>query len=146
MNSKADNSSQVTGALISGLFADIGKLFAQDLAIAKLEIREGASRAKSLITIIAMGAFLATIGFLMLIFALAHFISATTTIPLWAGYAIVGAAVIVVGVAILMIGRSRAARMDMTPQRAGEALREDWLWMTSRINKSWQNVSRHEQH
>lgn len=146
MNSKADSSSQVTGALISGLLADIGKLFAQDLAIAKLEIREGANRARSWVTLLAIGALLATIGFLMLIIALAHFISATTTIPLWAGYGILGAAIIVAGMAILMIARSRAASMDLTPQRAGEAVREDWLWMTSRINKSWRNVSRHEQH
>ncbi|HEU4343044.1 MAG TPA: phage holin family protein [Candidatus Binatia bacterium] len=146
MNSRADNSSQVTGALISGLLSDIGKLFAQDLAIAQLEIREGASRAKSLVALLAIGAFLAAIGFLMLIIALAHFISATTAIPLWAGYGIVGAAIIAAGVAILMIARSRAARMDMSPQRAREAVREDWLWMSSRINKSWQNVSGHEQH
>lgn len=132
--------------LISDIASDMAKLLAHDLELARREMQEGASRVKSVVAMLATGALLGVSGVLMLVFALVYLLNETTAIPLWACYAIIGVAIIVIGGGLLLIARSRAARIDLKPQRAAEAFKEDWLWMSSRISKSWQSVNRSEPH
>ena len=146
MNPNGEHATRAWGDLISSIVSDMGKLLAHDLELARSEIQAGASRLKAVMAMLAIGALLAVAGVFMLVFALVHLLNETTAIPLWASYAIVGVAVIVAGGGLALIARSRAARIDVTPQRAAEAFKEDCLWMGSRISQSWQNVNRREPH
>ncbi len=147
MNSKDEHSARAGWSeLFSGIASDMRNLLAQDLELAKHEMQEGAGRVKSVVAMLATGALLGLIGAFMLVFALVYLLSETTALPLSASYAIVGITVIVIAGVLLLIARSRAARIDITPQRAAEAFKEDLLWMSSRISKSWQNVNRSEPH
>ena len=69
-------------ALLSGIVNDVAQLFAQEIELAKLEIREDIRAAKAFIGLLVLGGSIAAMGFFMILIMFAYLLNANTTVPL----------------------------------------------------------------
>jgi len=122
--------------LVSGIVIDTAQLFAHELELAKLELQEDIRNTKVFIGFLLFGLAIASMGFLMILMLFAYLINATTIIPLWGCFGIVGGITLLIGAAFLVWGINRKPDIDLIPQRAAEAVKEDIEWISSSIKTS----------
>ena len=122
--------------LLNGIVSDLTRLFAQELELAKLEIRDDIRTAKALVVSLVLGLLVTGMGFLMLIVMVALILNAYTIVPLWGCFGIVGGAMCLVGAALLIWVKRKKTDIDFIPQRATEAVKEDIGWISSSIRTS----------
>jgi len=114
------------GALIGEVAGDISKLFRQEVALAKAELKDSAVKAGK------AGGMLAGAGFagymVAVLLSLALVFALGAVMPL--GWAAVLVAIIwaVVGGVLYAIGRNRMKDIDPVPRQTVETLREDAQW------------------
>lgn len=115
------------GQLIGEVAGDVSKLFRQEVALAKAELKEEAAKAGK------AGGMLAGAGFagymVAVLLSLAAVFGLDAVMPLgWAAVviAIVWAAV---GGVLYTMGRNRAKEVDPVPRQTVETLREDAQWV-----------------
>jgi len=123
-------------ALINGIVNDVTQLFAQEIQLAKLEIKENIQSAKAFLTWLVLGLTTALIGVVMLFVMFVYLIYENTRLPLWASYGIIAATAIVIGGVLILIAKRKTANIDFIPQRATEAVKEDIGWISSSIKTS----------
>ena len=123
-------------ALISGIFIDAAQLFAHELELAKIELREDIRSAKTFIGFFLVGLAIAAIGLFMVLMMLAYLMDATTIVPLWGCFGIIGGIALLIGAAFLIWGINRKPDIDLFPQRAAGAVKEDIQWISSLIKTS----------
>ena len=122
--------------LVAGIVTDATQLFRKEVELAQIEIRNDLLNIKTLVTGIAIGAFLAVLGVVLLSVALALALIAYTTLPPWLCFGIVGGALLLAGMFfIIMVVRSKK-KIDIIPQRTVEAVKEDIGWITSTVRTS----------
>lgn len=110
-------------SLFTDLVRELSALMRQEVQLAKTEMSEKASQAGYGIAYIAVGGALAYIGLLLLCLALV--IALANVVPPWLSALIIGAFVIIVGMAILQKGRSNLKAQRLVPEQTVETLRED---------------------
>ncbi|HEY7166044.1 MAG TPA: phage holin family protein [Candidatus Binatia bacterium] len=132
-------------ALVTGIVNDVTKLFAQEIQLATLEIREDIRAAKVFLISLVIGLTIALIGVVMLFVMFVYLIYENSRLSLWASYGIVAAVAIVVGAIVLLVAKRKAANVDFIPQRATEAVKEDIGWISSSIKTS-NSGNRHAPH
>jgi hypothetical protein len=119
------------GRTLLGLFSDLWRetstLVHEEVALAKAEMSEKASRAGSGIAAIAAGGAVIFGGFLMLLFAASAGLE--RVLPpepaAWLAPLIVGIVVLIVGFIALSAGRRRLKAESLTPSYTMESLRRD---------------------
>lgn len=131
--------------LLSGIVSDVAQLFAHEIELAKLELKEDIRATKAFVGFLVVGASIAAMGFFMILVMLAYLLNAKTILPLWGCFGIVGGGTFLVGAAFLMWSNHKKATVDFIPQRATEAVKEDIGWISSSIRTS-QSGNRHERH
>jgi hypothetical protein len=91
-------------SLLGGIANDAKDLLLQEVALTKLEVQYGLRKAKT--AAIALGIGIGTIatGGILLMLMLAHVLVASTVVPLWGSYGIVGSVLVVLAAR----GESRA--------------------------------------
>ncbi len=115
------------GALIGEVTQDISKLFRQELALAKAELKEEAAKAGK------AGGMLAGAGFagymVAVLLSLALVFALGAVMPL--GWAALIVAVIwaIIGGVLYALGRNRMKEVDPVPRQTVETLREDAQWV-----------------
>jgi hypothetical protein len=115
------------GQLIGEVAGDVSKLFRQEVALAKAELKEEAAKAGK------AGGMLAGAGFagymVAVLLSLAAVFGLGEVMPL--GWAAVLIAVVwaIVGGALYAMGRKRMKDVDPTPHQTIETLREDAQWV-----------------
>lgn len=111
-------------SLLTGI-ADEGKeLLLQELALTKLEIRYELIKAKSAAISMGIAIGAIAIGGMLLALMLVHGLAARSAVPLWGWYGIVGGVITAIGAAGLVLAKSRAAKLDVTPRsRTMESVR-----------------------
>ena len=120
------------GQLIGEVMQDVSKLFRQEVALAKAEIREEASKAGK------AGGMLAGAGFagymVAVLLSLALVFALDAVMPL--GWAAVIVAVLwaIVGGVLYSVGRKRIKDVDPVPRQTVETLREDAQWVRDQRN------------
>ena len=119
--------------LFTGVVSDAKELLRQELALAKLEVREEIRRTTSAMISLGIGGGIAAIGGLLLILMLVHLLQALTALPLWACHASVGGLLAIVGVTLLVIGKKRLAHLHMVPQETVETMVENTQWITEKL-------------
>jgi uncharacterized membrane protein YqjE len=114
------------GELFGELANETGTLIRQEVALAKVELTEKASRVGRNIGELVVGGAIAYAALLALITALILLLS--QVMPSW-GAALVMAAVVGI-IAVVFISKAVAAlkRTDLTPRRTVETLKEDAQW------------------
>ena len=137
-NTRADAENLPT--LFSRLGDDVMELFNSQLALFKVEIKEEASAYARNVTMIAIGAVIATVGFALLnvaiafgistLFARANF-SQPATYAL--GFVVTGGFYILVGAIVVLLMKNRLAKQDLVPQRTVAELRKDKQWLKNEL-------------
>lgn len=126
--------------LFSRLGEDVMDLFNSQLALFKVEIKEEASAYARNITMIAIGAVIAMIGFALLnvavafglstLFARANF-SQPASYAL--GFIVTGAFYLLVGGIVVLIMKNRLSNQELVPRRTVSELRKDKQWLKNEL-------------
>lgn len=132
-------------ATVRGILDDALELVKQQLAMFKAEIRADIRQMLSGVTFIASGVAPLLLGMLLLCFALVHFLHWVTTpaglsidaatLPLWACYAAVAGAFLLIGGTLLGIGIYRLKTLRPLAAESTKALEENIQWLMNRNPK-----------
>ena len=127
-----NNDNESLPNLFSRLGDDVMQLFNSQLALFKVEIKEEANAYARGITMIAIGAVIATIGFALLNVAIAFAVSTLFAQANFSqpasyalGFVVTGGFYLLVGAIVVMLMKNRLAKQDLVPQRTVAELRKD---------------------
>lgn len=119
-------------AMLGSLVADVSLLARSEAELAKIELKDKASKAGVGLGLIAGAAAFAFYGLGALIAAAA--LALAIVLPAWAAALIVGIVLVAVAATLVQIGRRRLREgMPFVPARTLEAAEEDVSWMRRRI-------------
>ncbi len=126
--------------LFGRLGDDVMQLFNSQLALFKVEIKEEANAYARGVTMIAIGAVIATIGFALLNVAIAFAVSTLFAQANFSqpasyalGFVVTGGFYLLVGAIVVMLMKSRLSRQDLVPQRTVQELRKDKQWLKNEL-------------
>jgi uncharacterized membrane protein YqjE len=116
------------------------QLFNSQLALFKVEIKEEASIYARNVTMIAIGAVIATVGFALLNVAIAFAVSTLFAKANFSqpasyalGFVVTGGFYVLVGAIVVMLMKNRLANHDLVPQRTVQELRKDKQWLKNEL-------------
>ena len=126
--------------LFGRLGDDVMQLFNSQLALFKVEIKEEANAYARGVTMIAIGAVIATVGFALLNVAIAFAVSTLFAQANFSqpasyalGFVVTGGFYLLVGAIVVMLMKSRLSRQDLVPQRTVQELRKDKQWLKTEL-------------
>ena len=126
--------------LFGRLGDDIMQLFNSQLALFKVEIKEEAGAYARGVTMIAIGAVIATVGFALLNVAIAFAVSTLFAQANFSqpasyalGFVVTGGFYVLVGAIVVMLMKNRLAKQDLVPQRTVDELRKDKQWLKNEL-------------
>ena len=126
--------------LFSRLGDDVMELFNSQLALFKVEIKEEANTYARGITMIAIGAVIATVGFALLNVAIAFAVSTLFAQANFSqpasyalGFVVTGGFYVLVGAIVVMLMKNRLAKQDLVPERTVAELRKDKQWLKNEL-------------
>jgi len=126
--------------LFSRLGDDVMQLFNSQLALFKVEIKEEASAYARSVTMIAIGAVIATVGFALLNVAIAFAVSTLFAQANFSqpasyalGFVVTGGFYVLVGAIVVMLMKNRLAKQDLVPHRTVQELRKDKQWLKNEL-------------
>ncbi len=120
------------GELISSLYRDFQRVLAQTIELAKAEMSEKTSKLAKDGVMLAVGGVLAFSGFLFLLLALTAVLA--LVMPFWAAALIVGGLVTAIGAGLAGSGYAKMKKVDLTPERTVQSLKEDREWLKSQMS------------
>jgi len=118
--------------LISGIVEDAQVLVRQEIALARQEISEEISNAKQAGIKLGIAGGVLAIGGLLLILALAQALADLLNWPTWAGYALVGVVLAIVGYFLLSAAQKQIKDVRPIPEQTVETLKENVEWIKDR--------------
>ena len=135
---RTDNESLPT--LFSRLGDDVMELFNSQLALFKVEIKEEASAYARGVTMIAVGAVIAVVGFALLNVAIAFAVSTLFAQANFSqpasyalGFVVTGAFYLIIGAILVMLMKNRLAKQELVPERTVQELRKDKQWLKNEL-------------
>jgi hypothetical protein len=120
------------GDLFGDLARDMGTLVSQEIALARTELTDKASRVSKDVAMLAAGGVVAYAGFLAIVAAVILLI-ATLGVPLWVSALIVGVVVAGIGAFLVMRGISALKHQEYAPRQTLESLKEDTRWAKEQV-------------
>jgi hypothetical protein len=120
--------------LVSGIAEDAQRLIRQQYQMLRAEVKEDFRRTKSALAYMGFGIACTAIGALFLVVALPLLINWGFDLPDWAGWAIVGGSLLVLGLIGLFIGRGMFQKNNPLPDKTLNALEENLSWIANRQN------------
>jgi hypothetical protein len=128
---EADNGPSLT-QLVTGLIDDAEKLFKQQVELARVEIRNDIRKTKEAAQYMGVGAGITGLGGLVLALALVYLLAwLAPGLALWACYAVVGGALLLIGGGLIFAGRRVIQSINPLPEQSAEALEENVQWLTN---------------
>jgi ABC-type nickel/cobalt efflux system permease component RcnA len=118
-----NNNERTLSSLFSELTREMTSLLRHEVALARAEVNEKVSTASSGLIFLAAGALVAFAGMLVLLAALV--IGLSYVWPPWVAALVVGLFVTIIGVALLLHGRTNLKATNLKPQRTTQSLRHD---------------------
>jgi len=119
--------------LFSDLTYESSELVRKEIQLAKAEFSESVAEMKTGVVAMTLGAPLLFAGFLVLLLAAVLGLDEALHRP-WLSALIVGGTATIVGAVALLVGRSRVAKVDVTPERSARSLREDKEMVKSHVS------------
>src|SRR5215211_2892342 len=126
--------------LFSRLGDDVMDLFNSQLALFKVEIKEEAGAYARGVTMIAVGAVIAVIGFALLNVAIAFAVSTLFAQANFSqpasyalGFVVTGAFYLLVGGIVVLLMKNRLAKQELVPKRTVAELRKDKQWLKNEL-------------
>ena len=112
-----------TRSLLGQLADEVTTLLRKEIALARAELSDALSQAKTGATSLALGGAVAFAGFLVLLAAAV--IGLSYVVEPWLAALIVGVIVLIIGFAMLQSGKKKLEPSAFKPERTQESLRKD---------------------
>jgi MFS family permease len=122
------------GGLIRGILMDLRTLIREEIALARVEIREQAGKARAAAMSFGMAAAALLFGGTFLLIALATGIAELLDWPIWAGFLIVAILLSVAGLVLLTSGRRQLQTFHAVPEETVSTLKENSEWIAKRLS------------
>ncbi|HVG55769.1 MAG TPA: phage holin family protein [Vicinamibacterales bacterium] len=124
------------GGLIRGILNDLRTLVKEEIALARVELREQAvrGRAAAMSFGIAAGALMFGVAFLLI--AAATAIAELAGWPLWSGFLIVAVVLSIIGFISLSSGRKQLRTFHAVPEETVTTLKENSEWIAKRLSSA----------
>jgi hypothetical protein len=128
-------------SLVGGIINDAQQLIRQEVTLARREIQDELTKAKSAAVSFGTGVALAVVGVLLLGHMLVYLLHWLATrqypdgtvmveyLPLWGCYAIVGGLSVAVAGGLLYAAKSQAKKIDLVPRQTVETMKENVQWI-----------------
>lgn len=117
--------------LVRGAIQDARELIQDEIALARTELRHELARLRSGVATVAAAAVAALLAVTFLLTTIAWGLAAWFAWPVWAGFGVVTAAMIVITLILGLTARARL-RGGEHMARTRETLKEDLQWMRAR--------------
>ena len=122
--------------LLRGILTDIQELIREEVALARLEIREQAGRARAAAVSFGIAAASLAFGGIFLLVAIATAIADMLDWPVWAGFLVVSVLLSIVGFVTLSSGRRQMHNVHAVPRETISTLKENSEWIAKRLSSS----------
>jgi uncharacterized membrane protein YqjE len=122
------------GSLIRGILNDIRTLIREEIALARVEIREQATRAKMAALSFGMAAAALAFGGTFLLIAIALGIANLLGWPAWTGFFMLAVLLCIAGLVTLSMGRRQIANVHAVPEETVATLKENSEWIAKRLS------------
>ena len=119
--------------LLRSALSDAQDLIASEIALAKAELRQEASRLQAGIAAFAGAAVTAVVGLVMLLMTIAWAIAEGFGWPAWAGFGIVTVVTFVTAIALVYVGRRHFAAHKPIPLTV-DTMKENATWIRARTS------------
>lgn len=143
MNSESANSSTSIPGLLRDLRDETTTLLRQEVALAKTELKENATKLSSHAAQMAVGGFVAYAGIIVLLIGLGHLVGALLVragldadVATWLAPTGVGLIVALIGWMMLAKAKSAIAHDDLTPRQTLDSLRANKQWAQGKLHHS----------
>lgn len=124
------------GGLLRGILMDVRTLIREEIALARVELRDHLGRARTAaISFGAAAAALAAGGMLLLI-AVSLGIADLLDWPAWSGFLIVALLLSGLGVVMVMAGRKQLRGVSAVPTETVSTLKENSEWIAKRLSSA----------
>jgi len=120
---------QSFASLLSGAINDIRELFRQEISLARVEIRDELANLKSAVIKLSAAAVALLLGALLLLTALSRGLAVFFDMPIWAGFAIVGGLLAILGGVLLAVAWPNLRAIGPVPERTVRTLKENVEWV-----------------
>lgn len=114
------------GEILSATTHDLQDLFRMELELAKVELQDTARDAAKAGSMLGAGGLMAYLALALLCVAAA--MGLAVVMPTGVAFLIVGAAVALIAVMVLIIGRTRLLSIEPVPRQTVETIKEDVQW------------------
>lgn len=118
-------------------------LFRQEVALAKTELKDNATKMGGHLAHMAMGGFVAYAGIIVLLIGIGHLLGAlfvrmgmSEGLATWSAPTLVGLVVALIGWAMLSKAKAALAHDDLTPRQTIDSLRTNKDWAQSKLHHS----------
>ena len=122
------------GSLIRGILMDLRTLIREEIALARVEIREQAGRARGAAISFGVAAASLLFGGTFLLIALATAIADVLDWPVWAGFLVVAVVLSLVGFVTLSSGRKKLQGVHAVPEETISTVKENSEWIAKRLS------------
>jgi len=120
--------------LIRGILMDLRTLVREEIALARVEIREQAGKARLAAMSFGMAAVALLFGVAFLLIAIATAVAELLNWPVWTGFLIVAVLLALVGVVALSAGRRQLQTFHAVPEETVSTLKENSEWIAKRLS------------
>jgi hypothetical protein len=122
------------GGLLRGILNDLRTLIREEIALAQVEIREQATKARTAAMSFGVAAAALAFGGTFLLVALAIGIADVLDWPAWTGFLIVALLLSVLGFLTLSSGRKQLRTLHAVPEETVSTLKENSEWIAKRLS------------
>jgi uncharacterized membrane protein YqjE len=135
MEPEVVHSESISG-LIKGILKDIRSLIEEEFALARLEIHEQTTRAKTAAVSLGIAAVALLFGGVFLLVAAALGIADVLDWPTWTGFLVVALLMSLIGAVTLASGRRKLSAVQVKPERTLATLKENAEWISKRLSSA----------
>ena len=122
------------GSLVRGILNDMRTLIREEIALARVELREQAGRAKTAAFSFGIAAGALAFGGIFLLIAIALGIATLLGWPAWTGFLIVAILLFIGGYVMLASGRKQVSTLHAVPEETVTTLKENSEWIAKRLS------------
>jgi hypothetical protein len=120
--------------LIKDILADVRTLIQEEIALARVEMREQAGRARAAAMSFGVAAGALLFGAAFLLVALATALADLLNWPVWAGFLAVAVLLSLVGLVTLSSGRKQMRTIHAVPEETVSTIKENSEWIAKRLS------------
>jgi uncharacterized membrane protein YqjE len=124
------------GTILRAVLMDLRALIHEEIALARVEIRQQAGRAKAAAVSLGIAAASLAFGATFLLIAIALGIADAFDWPVWAGFGAVAVVMSVAGLAAYASGQKRLQKVHTVPEETVATLKENSEWITKRLSSA----------